>query len=178
MYIVLFRLLGWNSKSCEGHLAEVCFTKAKEEGLVIAINWQDADSSSAKSFRYVFLDSSPTRVMHCGGHVGLQRKEICRLVICGCSQEELSWAGNSKMWVCWEASPLKKSGNDPDEYARRMRILGKYHSCEIHEWTGDDGKTYGYPWHPIRVCCCGNCDGKERQTDSVDSEDSEAGSSG
>ena len=22
-----------------------------------------------------------------------------------------------------------------------MRILGKYHSRDIHEWTGDDGKT-------------------------------------
>ena len=39
------------SKAAEGHLAEVCFNKAKEEEMVIAVNWQDADSSSAKSFR-------------------------------------------------------------------------------------------------------------------------------
>lgn len=26
--------------------------------MVVAVNWQDADSSSAKSFRYVFPDSS------------------------------------------------------------------------------------------------------------------------
>ena len=58
------------SKAAEGHLAEVCFTKAKEEGMVVAINWQDADSSSAKSFRYVFPDNSLSRVMLCGGHVG------------------------------------------------------------------------------------------------------------
>ena len=32
------------------------------------------------------------------------------------------------------------------------------------------------PWHPIHVCSSGNCDGKERQIDSVDSEDSETGS--
>ena len=51
-------------------MAEVCFSKAKEEGMVVAINWQDADSSSAKSFRYVFPDSSLSRVMLCGGHVG------------------------------------------------------------------------------------------------------------
>ena len=38
--------------------------------MVVAINWQDADSSSAKSFRYVFPDNSLSRVMLCGGHVG------------------------------------------------------------------------------------------------------------
>ena len=42
------------SKAGEGHLAEVCFNKAKEEEMVIEVNWQDADSSSAKSFWYVF----------------------------------------------------------------------------------------------------------------------------
>ena len=73
-------------------------------------------------------------------------------------------------------SALKQSGNDPEEYASHMRILGKYHFRDIHEWTGGDGKTYRCPWHPIHVCSSGNCDGKERQIDSVDSEDSEAGS--
>ena len=58
------------AKAAEGHLAEVCFSKAKEEEMVVAVNWQDADSSSAKSFRYVFPDSSLSRVMLCGGHVG------------------------------------------------------------------------------------------------------------
>ena len=45
-----------------------------------------------------------------------------------------------------------------------------------HEWTGDDGKTHRCPVQPWRVCSYGNCDGGERQTDSVDSEDSVAGS--
>ena len=67
-------------------------------------------------------------------------------------------------------SALKQSGNDPEEYASRMRILGKYHFRDIHEWTGGDGKTYRCPWHPIHVCSSDNCDGKERQIDSVDSE--------
>ena len=58
------------AKAAEGHLAEVCFTKAKEEGMVVAINWQDAESSSAKSFRYVFPEGSLSRIMLCGVHVG------------------------------------------------------------------------------------------------------------
>jgi len=32
-------------KAAEGHLAEICFSKAKEEEMVVAVNWQDADSS-------------------------------------------------------------------------------------------------------------------------------------
>ena len=38
--------------------------------MVIAVSWQDADSSSAKSFQYVFPDGSLSRVMLSGGHVG------------------------------------------------------------------------------------------------------------
>ena len=57
-------------KATEVQLAEVCFLKAKEEEMVVAVNWQDADSSSAKSFQYVFPDSSRSSVMVCGGHVG------------------------------------------------------------------------------------------------------------
>ena len=55
-------------------------------------------------------------------------------------------------------SALKQSGNDPKEYANRMRILGKYHSRDIHKWTGDDGRAHTCPWHPQFVCSCGKCD--------------------
>ena len=58
------------SKAAEGHLREVCFNKAKEEEMIIAVSWQDADSSSAKSFQYVFPDGPLSRVMLSGGHVG------------------------------------------------------------------------------------------------------------
>ncbi|KAK3751418.1 hypothetical protein QZH41_018767, partial [Actinostola sp. cb2023] len=45
--------------------------------------------------------------------------------------------------------------NDPAEYARRMRALGKYH-CQ-DKWG--DGETCGF--HPNTVCSCGNCDEDE-----------------
>ena len=38
------------SKAAEGHLAQVLWAKAKEEELKVKVNWQDADSSSAKGF--------------------------------------------------------------------------------------------------------------------------------
>jgi len=58
------------AKAAEGDLAEVCFNKAKEEEMVIAVDWQNADPSSVKSFQYVFPDGSLSRVMLCGGHMG------------------------------------------------------------------------------------------------------------
>lgn len=39
------------AKAAEGHLSQVLWVKAKEEGLKVEVNWQDADSSSAKGFR-------------------------------------------------------------------------------------------------------------------------------
>ena len=58
------------SKAAEGHLAQVLWAKGKEEGLKVEVNWQDADSSSAKGFRYSFSNEQESRVMLCGGHVG------------------------------------------------------------------------------------------------------------
>ena len=58
------------SKAAEGHLAQVLWAKAKEEGMVVAVNWQDADSSSAKGFRHSFSNEQESKVMLCGGHVG------------------------------------------------------------------------------------------------------------
>ena len=57
------------AKAAEGNLSQKIWAKAKEEGLKVAINWQDADSSSAKGFRYSFSHKHESKVM-CGGHVG------------------------------------------------------------------------------------------------------------
>ena len=40
----------------------------------------------------------------------------------------------------------------PQEYARRLRALGEYHSRDIHEW---DGGECGF--HPKIVCSCKKC---------------------
>ena len=37
------------SKPAEGYAARIAFQKAKEEGMQVAVHWQDADSSSAKA---------------------------------------------------------------------------------------------------------------------------------
>ena len=43
------------------------FKKAKEEGMQIAVHWQDADSSSANAVAELFPDAD---IMTCGGHAG------------------------------------------------------------------------------------------------------------
>lgn len=58
------------SKAAEGHLAQVSWAKAKEEGMKVVVNWQDADSSSVKGFRYSFDNEQESKIMLCGGHVG------------------------------------------------------------------------------------------------------------
>ena len=58
------------AKSAEGHLSRELWALAKEEGLKVAINWQDADSSSAKGLRYSFPNEQESKIRLCGGHVG------------------------------------------------------------------------------------------------------------
>ena len=55
------------SKSAEGYSARELLQTAKQEGLNIAIHWQDANSSSSKSVKETFPDM---KVMICGGHAG------------------------------------------------------------------------------------------------------------
>ena len=60
------------SKGAEGYAARQTFRKANEEGMNIAIQWQDADSSSSKAVTDHFPDA---KVMICGGHAGRAHKK-------------------------------------------------------------------------------------------------------
>ena len=61
------------SKSAEGYAAMLMFEKAKEDGMCVAIHWQDADSSSANSLSAVFPDAE---IMICAGHSGRAHRKI------------------------------------------------------------------------------------------------------
>ena len=52
-------------KSAEGYATSITFQKAKEEGMEVAVHWQDTDSSSAKYVREVYPNA---QIMICGGH--------------------------------------------------------------------------------------------------------------
>ena len=69
--IVKEELYQGTSKSAEGYAACLTFKKAKEEGMNIAIQWQDPDSSS-----YAVTEHFPNaEVMICGGHAGRAHKK-------------------------------------------------------------------------------------------------------
>ena len=56
-------------KAAEGQLSQTLWARAREEGMKIAVNWHDADSSSANGFYHSFLNEQDSKVMLCGGHV-------------------------------------------------------------------------------------------------------------
>ena len=49
------------------------FRRAKEEGMEVAIHWQDADSSSAEAVSDAFTDAE---IMICGGHAWRAHKKF------------------------------------------------------------------------------------------------------
>ena len=70
--IIKEELYQGTSKGAEGYAARLTFKKAKDEGMNIAIQWQDADSSSSKAVTDHFPDA---KVMICGGHAGRAHKK-------------------------------------------------------------------------------------------------------
>lgn len=66
------------AKSAEGHLSQVLWAKAKEEDLKVEVNWQDADSSSAKVFRYSFSNEQESKIMLCGTYMGICLSKFCK----------------------------------------------------------------------------------------------------
>ena len=65
------------SKGAEGYATRLMFKKVKDEGMNIAIQWQDADSSSSKAVTDHFPNA---KVMICGGHASrAHKKQLERL---------------------------------------------------------------------------------------------------
>lgn len=144
------------AKSAEGHLSQQLWAQAKEEGLKVEINWQDADSSSAKGFRYSFSHAQESRVMLCGGHVcralGKKLEELKGMSIftpafIALHKSKFLAIESVKCWnkpVCGCIGPgfiqnakrnhycaLVQAGISPEKYRDTMITLGKYHSRDM-----------------------------------------------
>ena len=148
------------TKAEEGHLAEVCFTKAKEEGMVIAINngkmqtprqqnhfvmcsliapWAVSCFVEVKWVVYMPTILKTTKERNLS-FVATHKKNYPELETakcesagkwahsktCGCMSDEFLGRAKSNHF-----SALKQSGNDPEECASRMSILGEI----------------SFPWH-------------------------------
>ena len=170
------------AKGAEGYAANMAFGQAKQEGLHIEIQWQDGDSSSAKSFRQHYPDKTKSQVMLCGGHVARAHTkhlgEISKqksfsatmqdmykakfpdvLTVkchcpkrhskkCGCISKSFIRGARTNFFYC-----LLQAEKDPNAFASRLNVLGKYHARDIHTWG-----TGQCDFHDLIECSCGNCD--------------------
>ncbi|CAB4003836.1 Hypothetical predicted protein [Paramuricea clavata] len=134
------------AKAAEGHLAQVLWSKAKDEDLKVEVNLQDADSSSALGFRYSFPHELESKVMLCGGHVGRANgKKLQEL-------QSKSTVTTQFIALHKEQFPnIQSANNDPEKYRVTMLTLGKYHSRDIHSWEECS-------FHPLVKCSCKKCD--------------------
>ena len=168
------------SKGAEGYAASGTFGVAKEEGMVIEVHWQDADSSSSNALTEHFPDA---KVMICGGHAGrAHKKQLEKLakmrsftedfkkkhckkfpmvneVACCCPNRHSPGCG------CMSDAFIEKARNNfsfvlseaesAESFATKLLVLPR-HARDEHEW--DSGRC---DFHQLCVCSCGNCKDKE-----------------
>jgi len=159
------KLYEGTAKGAEGHAADIAFGHAKEDGMVIEVQWQDGDSSSAKAFRMHYPDAQKSKVMLCGGHVARAHTKHLSEVAkqkafsetmkdalkgkypdvttvkchcpkrhkknCGCFSKSFLRGARTNFFYC-----LLQAETDPQIFATRLLVLGKYHARDIHSWDG------------------------------------------
>ena len=147
------------------------------------MNWQDSDSSAAKSVKSVFPSA---QIMYCAGHVGrahsnqlnelkgkkaftkpfidkyIQAHPSVASVTCCCARgKHRTGCGCITEGFIRNARISHfliciQADRDPNIYTQRMRELGKYHAWGIHSWDGGQCS-----FHPSVTCSCGRCDDAE-----------------
>ena len=164
------------SKGAEGYAVRLMFKRAVEEGMNIAIQWQDADSSFSKAV----IDHFPNaEIMICGVHAGRAHKkqleELSKMkkftedlikkhkarfpsvvdLVChhkagrGCMSDEFIKRARNNF------SLILSRSETAEEFSAKMKALAR-HARDEHEW--DDGQC---DFHQIRVCSCKQCDGDD-----------------
>ena len=180
------------AKGAEGHAADIAFGEAKKEGMMIEVQWQDGDSSSAKAFRMHYPDADKSKVMLCGGHVArahtkhlgevAKQKSFSEVtqdmlkkkfpavtsVKCHCPKRHRKNCGCiSKSFLRGARTNffycLLQAETDPEIFAARLLALGKYHSRDIHTW--EDGQC---DFHNMKTCSCGSCEDDNIQCEGED----------
>ena len=187
--IVEGELYKGTSKSMEGFAAREVMHQAREEGMKLAVHWQDSDSSSAKPVAECFPEC---KIMICGGHAGKnhlkalenysklkvpsidfirKRKDRFPLisgVCCHCPNRHSQGCGCSTDAFIMRArnnfSYILTDSKSAEEFAKRLRVLPR-HVSDGHEWEvkeeGAEPTTEHCDFHPLEVCSCGKCADKE-----------------
>ena len=168
------------SKGAEGYAARLTFKQAKEEGMNIAVQWQDADSSSANAVTDHFPNAE---VMICAGHAArahkkrlekfavkksfsAKLKEVYRErfplvdeVVCHCKRHRVGCGCLSKGFIERARNNLSlilSMSESAEEFADKVKALPR-HARDEHTWDG--GMC---DFHSSHICSCGNCEDNEQ----------------
>ena len=188
--IVEGELYKGTSKSMEGFAAQEVMHQAREEGMKLAVHWQDSDSSSANAVAQCFPEC---KIMICGGHAGKNHlkalenyskmKEpkkdfitkhkdrfplISSGVRCRCPKRHRQGCGCITDAFIMRArnnfSYILTDSKSAEEFAKRLRVLPR-HVRDEHKWEvkkeGAEPTTEHCDFHPLKVCSCGKCADKE-----------------
>ena len=166
------------SKFAEGHTANLAFEQASGEGMNVEVNWQDADSTSAKAVRQHFPEAQS---MLCGGHSAnshynrlksIQAKKTfskdeikkhdqeypqMESLSCHCTSKHKVGCGCMTDSCFFSArakyiGALNDAGTDPQRFIARLKMLG-HHAQNEHEWEGGE-----CDFHCMYLCSCGKCE--------------------
>ena len=160
------------SHGAEGYAATMVFQQAKEDGMELAINWQDNDSFSSKAIKKIFPKAE---VMICRGHEGRahlnqlkklkkmksftkdwiksHQKYVSRIpqITCKCQKIHKKNCGCiTDGFIVYSRNLLSsiiKCSDTAEEYAKRVRSLYKHA-------IGDHSEC---DFHKLTVCSCGRC---------------------
>ena len=173
------------SKSAEGYGARQLYSLAKKEGMDVAVQWQDGDSSSANVISNLFPEAE---VMICSGHAAKSHKKVLegyskikafsdsfikthqnkhptvKEVKCKCSGRHGQGCGCLTPAFIERArnnfSTLLTDSNSPEEFQLKVRALSR-HAGDEHEWK--EGKCEGKcDFHELLVCSCGKCENPKK----------------
>ena len=176
-----------SSKGAEGYGASQTFKQAKDDGMNIAVQWQDADSSSSKAVTDHFPNAE---VMICAGHTARAHKKrleslavkkcfsaklksmyrerfpLVDTVVCHCTRHEAGCGCLSKGFIERARnnfSLILSTSGSAEEFAAKVKALPR-HARDEHTWDG--GMC---DFHSSRVCSCGKCeDGEQLQCQGKD----------
>ena len=179
------------SKSMEGFAARDVMKRAREEGMKIAVHWQDSDSSSAKPIAECFPEC---KIMICGGHAGkahlkvlekyskmkaapagfikLHKSKFPQIAETSCHCVEKHRVGCGCLTDAFimrarnNFSYILKTAKSAEEFTKRLRVLPR-HVRDVHEWEkviteGAEPTRECCDFHALKVCSCGKCAGKEK----------------
>ena len=172
--VIQEELYAGTSKSAEGFAARIIFKRAKEEGMQIAIHWQDADSSSSNAVSECFPEAE---IMVCGGHVGrAHRKQLearatqkkftdtmmskyektfpgVKNVTCHCIRHKVGCGCLSESFIAkahTNFTSILMECKSQEEFVRRITALPK-HARDEHVWEG--GRCDFHPLSRAKLSC-------------------------